>query len=105
MDPHSNTELAIGSIDLNADSHPPRKSPCSFFSFSYYRLFSAGNPISEFYCQRCNNSLGYIPPHRCDRCRTSVGDIGCSERRIVGFTPLTDGVMMGEYLIMTRVVG
>lgn len=99
MDSNSDNELAIGSIDLNANSQAPCKSP-----FFYYRLFSAGNPISEFYCKLCNNSLGHIPPHKCDRCRISVGGIGCSERRVVGFTQLTDGIMMGEYLIMTIVM-
>lgn len=99
MGSSSDNELAIGSIDLNADSQASCKSP-----FFYYRLFSAGNPISEFYCKLCNNSLGHIPPHKCDRCRIAVEDIGCSERKVVGFTQLTNGIVMGEYLIMTRVI-
>lgn len=97
MSSDSDNKLAIGSIDLNAEIQAPRKSP-----FSYYRLFSTGNPISEFYCKLCNNTLGHIPPHKCNRCGLSIRDIGCSERMVVGFTQLTSGIMMGEYLIMTR---
>ena len=96
MDPDINDELAIGSIDLNADSQTPCKSP-----FLYYRLFSSGNPISEFYCKLCDNSLGLTPPDKCDRCRISVEGIGRSERKVVGFTRLADGIVMGEYLFTT----
>lgn len=87
-------ELAIGAINLNAGSQAQDKS-----SLSYYRLFYTGKPVSEFCCKACNNGLGHIAPDKCYRCRAFAGNLESSERKVVGFTQLASGIMMGEYLV------
>ena len=85
-------ELAISAINLNAESQGKP-------SLTYYRLFYLGKPVSEFSCKACHNSLGRLPPVRCGRCSPFADGLGISERKIVGFSQLADGITVGEYLV------
>ena len=87
-------ELAIGAIDLNAGSQVQGK-----FSFSYYRLFHLGKPVSEFYCKTCNNGLGHMALDKCDQCRPFARTMMSLERKIVGFTQLANGATVAEYMV------
>ena len=94
------SELALSAINLNGGSLTQDKS-----SFSYYRLFYLGKPVSEFYCKACQNGLGHIAPekcNRCDRCRAFNDNLGSSERKVVGFNQCADGITMGEYVVSVR---
>lgn len=88
------SELAIRAINLNAKSPAPNKS-----FLSYYRLFHLGTPVSEFYCKACSSDLGLVAPDKCGRCRPFAENLGSLERKVVGFTPLANGTIMGEYLV------
>ena len=87
-------ELAISAINLNAESQAQGKS-----SLTYYRLFYLGKPVSEFSCKACHKSLGHIPPVKCGRCSPFADGLWISERKIVGFSQLADGITVGEYLV------
>ncbi|KAF6227679.1 hypothetical protein HO173_012009 [Letharia columbiana] len=88
------SELAISAINLNAESQAQDKS-----SLSYYRLFYLGKPVSEFYCNACQRTLGHIAPDKCDRCAPFAGNLRSLERKAVGFTQLPNGAMLGNYLV------
>ena len=89
------TELAISAINLNAGSHPAQgTSP-----LTYYRLFYLGKPVSEFSCKACHQGLGHMPPVKCGRCSPFTNGLGISERTIVGYSQIADGITVGEYLV------
>lgn len=93
-------ELAFRTINLNAESDQAQgTSP-----LTYYRLFYLGKPVSEFSCKACHKGLGHMPPVKCGRCSPFADGLGTSERTIVGFSQLTDGITVGEYLV-SRVEG
>lgn len=85
--------LAISAINLNAESHQDT----SFLS--YYRVFSAGKPVTEFCCKACGKELGNVAPEKCHRCRPFVENLRSYERKVVGFVQLPNGDMVGEYLV------
>lgn len=88
------SDLGIGAMNLGAGSQNPGTSP-----LVYYRLFSSGKPVSVFQCKACNNSLGHMVPDRCDRCEPlAARTVAASERKIVGYVQLADGIVMGEYM-------
>ena len=88
---------AIGAIDLNAESQVQ-----DYSSLSYYRLFYLGKPVSDFYCKTCNNRLGHMAPSGCNRCIPFAIILGTSERTVVGFTQVYNGITMGEYMVYAR---
>ena len=87
-------ELGISSINLNAESQAQDKS-----SLSYYRFFYLGKAVSEFYCKACKNGLGHIAPDKCDRCRPFAENLQSSNRKVIGYTQVPNGIMVGEYLV------
>ena len=89
------TELPIRSINLNAESQAQGKKS----SLTYYRLFYLGKPVSEFSCKACHNGLGHMPPVQCGRCSPFADGLGTSERTILGYSQLADGIIVGEYLV------
>ena len=88
---------AIGAINLNAESQVQDS-----FSLSYYRLFYLGKPVSDFYCKTCKNGLGHMAPSRCDRCTPFAIILESSERTVVGFKQIYNGITMGEYMVYAR---
>ena len=83
-------------MNLDADHQKQGKS-----SLVYYRLFSSGKPATVFQCKACNNSLGQMVPDKCDRCEPfAVKRLASSERKIVGYVQLADGIVMGEYMLV-----
>ena len=94
------TELAIRSINLNAESQAQGKQS----SLTYYRLFYLGKPVSEFSCKACHKGLGHMPPVKCGRCCPFADGLGTLERTILGYSQMADGITVGEYLV-SRVEG
>lgn len=88
------SELAISALNLNAESQAQDKS-----FLSYYRLFYLGKAVSEFYCKACKSGLGHVAPDKCDRCRPCAEKLQSLERKVVGFTQVPNGIMVGEYLV------
>ena len=94
------TELALSAINLNAESHQAQgTSP-----LTYYRFFYSGKPVSEFNCKACHKGLGHMPPVKCGRCSPFADGLGTSERTILGYSQLANGITVGEYLV-SRVEG
>lgn len=90
------SELAISAINLNAESHQET------FLLSYYRVFSAAKPITEFCCKACGTELGNVPPDKCHRCRPYAENLQSYERKVTGFTQLPNEDMVGEYYVLAK---